>query len=174
MVKLSITLCLVWAFTSCQTDDLYSTQKYFSESERDTLLTNIITYMGPYAYGATNETRFEARFRKHYVAQLKKYKFESYFIDKDSIHYFLVIRPVGGGGVFKRAIGGKLRLKPNSLEPAEYEEMWCSPHLKKDSVALEERAKYVFKEMVKIRFIIFSSFGLWAAAVFLKEPLVES
>lgn len=148
MIRIGITFLLTMVLVGCQKDE-YSPERYCSEPERDSLLTNIITYMGPYAKGATNETRFEPRFRSEYVAQLKSYQFKSYFISKDSTHYFLVIRPVGGGAIFKRAVGGKFKIQSKSLLPVEYEEMWCSPHFKKDSTVLNERADYVFSEMIK-------------------------
>ncbi|AXE19667.1 hypothetical protein DR864_18965 [Runella rosea] len=131
---------------SCKDGDPYDVSTYFSENEKDTLLANIITYTSQYAKGATNATRFEPRFRKEYVARLGQYKFESYFVTPDSTHYFFINRPVGSGH-YKRGVGGKFKMGKN-LMPMQYEELWCTPHFKSDSL-VEERGEFLFKAMIK-------------------------
>ncbi len=119
---------------------------YFNDSEKDTLLANIITYTSQYAKGATNGTRFEPRFRKEYVSRLAQYKIGNYYIAPDSTHYFFIIRPVGSG-MFHRGVGGKFKMGQN-LMPTDYEEIWCTPHFKDESV-IQERGGFLFKAMIK-------------------------
>ena len=133
--------------TSCR-KDTYQVTSYFGNEDRDTLLTNIITYMGPMPPGATNETRFSPIFRGYYVGQLPKYRFEQYFITADSTHYYFISRPVGNGRMFKRGVGGKFRLKKGSILPVAFEEMWCTPHFKEDSL-VQVRGGFLFRAMVK-------------------------
>ena len=132
-------------FVSCQSSD--GTARYLSPAQRDTLLLNIVTYTSQYARGADNATRFEPRFRAEYASRLKQYQLENYEVTPDSTHYFFIVRPVGGG-YYKRGVGGKFTLKNGSLMPQNYEELWCSPHFKSDSV-IKARGNYVFSEMVK-------------------------
>ncbi|MEZ4903341.1 MAG: hypothetical protein R2822_17055 [Spirosomataceae bacterium] len=124
----------------------YQVANYFSEAEKDTLLANIITYTSQYARGASNTTRFEPLFRKEYVSRLPQYRFENYYVTSDSTHYFFINRPVGNGA-FRRGVGGKFKMGPN-LMPIQYEELWCTPHFKTDSL-VKERGRFLFKAMIK-------------------------
>ena len=133
-------------FQSCAGDP-YQTKTYFSDSERDTLLTNIITYTSQYARGANNATRFQPQFRTEYASRLPQYKLEGLFRAPDSTYYFYFIRPVGSG-YFHRAVGGKFRLRGESLMPTQYEEVWCSPHSKEKEV-IKERSHFLFRELAK-------------------------
>ncbi|WP_028664461.1 hypothetical protein [Runella zeae] len=134
-------------FVSCKDGDPYDVSTYFSENEKDTLLTNIITYTSQYARGATNATRFDPKFRKEYVSRLPNYRFVNYFVTPDSTHYFFINRPVGSGGLYRRGVGGKFKMGKN-LMPVQYEELWCTPHFKSDSLVLE-RGGFLFKAMIK-------------------------
>ena len=132
-------------FLGCQKNE-NEVSSYFSDKERDTLLTNIITYTSQYARGANNATRFAPQFRQEYVSRLPQYHFENYHVTPDSTHYFFISRPVGSG-YFRRGVGGKFKMGKN-LMPVQYEEMWCTPHFKTDSL-VQERGSFLFKAMVK-------------------------
>ncbi|TAE35550.1 MAG: hypothetical protein EAZ50_11045 [Runella slithyformis] len=137
---------IIAAFWACQSKDPYAVTTYLSKGEQDTLLANIITYTSGYARGATNATRFEPQFRKEYVSRLGQYKFQGYFVTPDSTHYFFINRPVGSG-FYKRGVGGKFKMSKNFM-PVQYEELWCTPHFKTDSL-VQERGGFLFKAMVK-------------------------
>lgn len=132
-------------FLGCKKDP-YQAKTYFSQAEQDTLLVNIITYTSQYARGATNVTRFDAKFRQEYVGRLPQYKLVNYFVASDSTHYFFITRPVGSG-MFRRGVGGKFKLGAK-LMPTEYEELWCTPHFKEETVVVE-RGGFLFKAMTK-------------------------
>ncbi len=134
----------VW---NCQSRETHEAGDYFSDNEKDTLLANIITYTSQYAKEATNSTRFEPRFRKEYVSRLSQYKLAGYYVAPDSTHYFFITRPVGGGGMYRRGVGGKFKMAANFM-PLDYEELWCTPHFKSDSLVLE-RGGFLFKAMIK-------------------------
>lgn len=131
---------------SCQSNS-NKISKYFNENQRDTLLTNIITYIYVKPPYATNSTRFEAQFRKYYVQNLPKFSLENYFIAPDSTHYFFLIRPVGNTLKYKRGVLGKFKLKHGSLMPTDFEEIVNTPHLEEKIV--KERGDFLFKELVK-------------------------
>lgn len=103
--------------------------------------------MARYAPAANNQTRFDSRFRSHYVKQLPKYTIENFYVAPDLVHYFFVIRPVGEGALFQRGVGGRFKLKAG-LEPMDFEEMWCTPHLK-DRKVIAERGGFLFRQMIK-------------------------
>lgn len=136
---------VILGFWSCQNNP-YDVSSYYSDTERDTLLTNIITYTSQYARGASNSTRFQPQFRKEYVGRLPQYRFENYYVAPDSTHYFFINRPVGSGA-FRRGVGGKFKMSKN-LMPIQYEELWCTPHFKTDSL-IKERGGFLFKAMIK-------------------------
>jgi hypothetical protein len=126
--------------------------KYYSNTERDTLLTNIITYIYIKPAYASNATRFQAQFRKYYVQSLPKFSLENYYIAPDSTHYFFLIRPVGNTLKYRRGVLGKFKLKnatvaTGSLMPTDFEEIVNTPHL--EEVLVKKRGSFLFKELIK-------------------------
>lgn len=142
---LNIVLFLLLGCFACKPTNPEQVEHYFTETERDTLLTNVITFMYLKPSAATNDTRFEPRFRSYYVSQLPKFRFEKYTISADSTHYYFVIRPAGNMEKYRRGVGGKFKLGKD-LMPTDFEEMWCTPRLSEDEV--KQRGGYVFKQMV--------------------------
>ena len=120
---------------------------YFTNNQRDSLLTNIITYIYIPAPKANNETKFQPQFRDFYTKNISKFNLLNYFQAEDGWNYFLLIRPVAGGSLFKRGVLGKFKLAKNSLVPTQFEEVANTPHLKEGIV--QERSKYLFQELIK-------------------------
>ncbi len=151
-MKKSVFLLLIPLFSfSCQSNS-NKISKYFNESERDTLLTNIITYIYVKPTYASNATRFQTQFRKYYVESLPKFSLENYYIAPDSTHYFFLIRPVGNTLKYRRGVLGKFKLKQatvaaGSLIPTDFEEIINTPHL--EEALVKERGKFLFKELIK-------------------------
>jgi hypothetical protein len=143
-----IVFVLISCFVYWGCSEKGAADKYYSSQEKDSLLVNMITYMDAYAPGATNSTRFDNRFRPYYEKKLAQYSIEKYQIAPDSTHYFFVIRPVGRGQLFQRGVGGRFKLKEGSLKPVDFEEMWCTPHMKEVEV-IKERGNYLFTEMAE-------------------------
>ncbi len=146
MKKYIYLILIIFSILSC-TSKSDKTSKYFSKSERDTLLTNIITYVYVKAPYASNATRFEPQFREYYVKSLPKFSIQDYRITNDSTHYFFLIRPVGNSTKYRRGVLGKFKLKKNSLMPIDFEEIINTPHLEEKIVL--ERGKFLFQELVK-------------------------
>ncbi len=151
-MKKSTFLLLIPLFIfSCQGNS-NKISKYYNESQRDTLLANMITYIYTKPTYATNATRFQAQFRKYYVESLPKFSLENYFIAPDSTHYFFLIRPVGNTLKYRRGVLGKFKLKQatvaaGSLMPTDFEEIINTPHL--DEAIVKERGTFLFKELIK-------------------------
>ena len=131
---------------SCQSKK-YSVSKYFSDYERDTLLTNIITYVFVKAPNATIKNRFDTQFRQFYVKSLPKFRIEKYHQTPDGWNYFFIVRPVGNSLKYKRGVLGKFRLKKDSLSPEAFEEVVNTPHL--EEKVLIERGDFLFHELIK-------------------------
>ena len=146
MKKLILGSLITILLSSCNTKK-HKPSDYFTDNRRDSLLTNIITYIYIPAPKATNGTKFQAQFRDFYTKNIKKFNLQNYYQAEDGWHYFLIIRPVAGGSLFKRGVLGKFKLKENSLMPTDFEEVANTPHLKEGIV--KERSKYLFQELIK-------------------------
>lgn len=133
---------VTWACSS----EKYSTNAYYSDAERDTLLTNIITYVYNTAPGATHTTKWQAQYRPYYVKNLPSFYIENYFIAPDGWHYYFLIRPVGSSDK-RRGVLGKFKLEAGSLKPQQFEEVVNTPHL--DEEVLRERGHFLFKKLVE-------------------------
>ena len=120
---------------------------YFTDNQRDSLLTNIITYLYIPAPQANNQTKFHPQFRNFYSQNLSSFHLQNYYQAKDGWNYFFVIRPVAGGALFKRGVLGKFKLKDNSLMPTAFEEVANTPHLAEEIV--KERGQFLFQELIK-------------------------
>jgi hypothetical protein len=146
MKNLIFGLTLLTFIFSCKAKK-YETNVYFNQEQEDSLLTNIITYIYINAPKATNETKFQPQFRDFYTKKLLMFNLQNYFQANDGWNYFLIIRPVAGGSLFKRGVLGKFKLKENSLMPTDFEEVANTPHLKEGIV--QERSQYLFQELIK-------------------------
>jgi hypothetical protein len=135
----------VLALASCHSK--YESAYYFSDSERDTLLTNIISIISEKALYATDSTKFQARFRAEYVNRLPFFHFIHLTKDTVGVYTFLISRPVAGRKDLRRGVVGTFTLKPNSLEINQFEELVNTPHF--DEKTVDERGGFLFRELVK-------------------------
>jgi hypothetical protein len=143
---LLLIVCISLIIASCSQKDKYSVDRYFSESERDTLLTDIITYIYIRPPFSTTETRFEGKFRKYYVANLGKFRFENYYQSENGLHYFYLIRPARSVQSNIRGVGGVFKLdEQNNI--IMFKEIFNTPPA--DLNQLRERGYRLFKEMIQ-------------------------
>jgi hypothetical protein len=145
MKNIIIGLFIITSIFSCQSKNAKS-NIYLSDIQRDSLLTNIVTYLYMLAPNATPDTKFQPQFRGFYAKNISKFTLENLQKSQDGWHYFFVIRPVGGSNV-RRGVLGKFKLKENSTIPTGFEEIANTPHLKEEIV--KERGTYLFQELVK-------------------------
>jgi hypothetical protein len=145
-MKKILIILFVSLLTACNSKK-HKLSDYFTVNQQYILLTNIITYIYIPAPKATNETKFEPQFRSFYTKNITRFNLQNYYKAKDGWHYFLIIRPVAGGSLFKRGVLGKFKLNENSLMPTEFEEVANTPHLKEGIV--QERSEYLFQELIK-------------------------
>jgi hypothetical protein len=126
--------------------DKYDVTKYYSNSERDTLLTNIITYVYNRPQYSTWQTRFEPKYRQHYVKQLPKFRFEKYFIDESNTHYYYIIRPAVSAQGNLRGVGGWFKLNDQD-QIISFQEVFNTPV--GSLVELRTKGEELFNWMVK-------------------------
>ena len=135
----------VFALASCHSKD--EVAYYFSDSDRDTLLTNIISIISEKAHYATDSTKYHARFRAEYVSRLPLFQIVQLTKDTSGIYTYLISRPVAGRKDLRRGVVGRFTLKPNSLEVDQFEEAANTPHFDEETV--KERGGFLFREFVK-------------------------
>lgn len=143
MIKYFLFLSFLFCI-SCSSDT-NSLSNHYNVAQQEIISTNIITYIAPKAPTSTSKTRFQIQYQKYYQGLLPNFTIENYFIDKDSTHYFFMIRPVGNLP-YKRGVLGKFKLDEN-LMPYQFEEIVNTPHLEEKVV--EERGRFLFKELIK-------------------------
>jgi hypothetical protein len=120
---------------------------YFSEKESQELLVNIATFVFSKAPMATNQTKFNAEFKKYYTEKAKGIHIEKIEQLEDSSYAFFLVRKVGSLIEFKRGVIGKFKLKEGSMMPLEFEEIVNTPHLKEHEVI--ERGSFLFRKYVE-------------------------
>jgi hypothetical protein len=135
----------LFIFSACHSKD--EVEYYFSDSERDTLLTNVITYVSENATYANLDNRFQKKFRAEYVSRLPLFHFVKLTKMENGDCYFLLSRPVANLKSLRRGVVGKFRLKAGSLMPENFEEVVNTPHFSEELV--EERGSFLFAELVK-------------------------
>ena len=128
--------------------DKYNINKYFTSEDADSLLVNIVTYIGLKPRSATSKTRFDSEHREYYQNLAPQFSFCYYHIDADSIHYFYIIRPARSIHGNLRAVGGLFKLDSN-LWPVDFEESFVTPVY--DESLLKEIGEKLFTELINSR-----------------------
>lgn len=137
-------IACIAGLASCK--DKYSADKYYSKSEQDSVVADIITYIYDRPQYSNSQTKFEPRFRSYYVNSLKNIRVEKFFIAKNGIHYYYIIRPAnntplglrGMGGMFKRDETGKIE---------SFKEVFVTPGASLPD--LQKRGEELFREMIR-------------------------
>lgn len=130
---------------SCHSKD--EAAYYFSKSDQDSLLVNIITLVAENAPGANDSTRFQPQFRKYYADKIANFSLDKLEKTENGYYYFMLNRPVGHLTQYRRGVVGKFKLKEGSLRPTSFEEVVNTPHL--DIETLKVRGTFLFNELVK-------------------------
>ncbi len=131
-------------FSACK--DKYDVNSYVSIAGRDTLLADIITYIYVRPTYSDWQSRFDPQFRKYYVSQIGKFRFEKYFINDKGIHYYYLIRPARSAEGSIRGVGGTFRLNEKG-KIVSFKEVFNTPIAALPE--LQQRGEELFNRMVK-------------------------
>lgn len=142
--NLILTTVVIAAFTSCA--GKYDVNRYYSVSERDSLLADLVTYIYVKPKYATWQSRFNPEYRTYYVSQLGKFRFERYYIDDRGIHYYYLIRPAHSAKGNIRGVGGRFKMN-QSGEIIAFEEVFNTPVAALPE--LRSRGEELFNRLVK-------------------------
>jgi hypothetical protein len=123
----------------------YNINQHIPVAKQDTLLADIVTYMGVKPTRTDWQTRHEPEHRKYYINQAKDFSIHRYYIDKQGNHYFYIIRPARHVTGNRRAIGGKMQLDEN-FQITSYEEIFVTQVLEEEY--LKEIADELFIALI--------------------------
>lgn len=137
---------ILLTFSGCSgKNDEYGIERYFDQEARDTLLVNMVTYIGKKPRLADFETRHNQEHRIFYTLQARDFRFQYYYISDDSVHYYYLIRPARSTAGDLRGVGGRFRVR-HDLSLFEFEETFNTPVLPEESLVV--RGKSLFIEMI--------------------------
>jgi len=103
----------------------YKIENYFSQDQIDTLLTDMVTFIGVKPRTATSQSRFKPEFRQYYIQYAAQFKMVYFLINEEGEHYFYLIRPARSAGENTRGVGGRFRLDNEKI--ADFEEIFNTP-----------------------------------------------
>lgn len=147
-VVFGIACCWIGAFTACgKTDDKikYDVNRHLDRDTRDTILTNIITYIYRVPRGVRKEDKHLPEYRHLYISQISDFRFVYYHIDRDSTHYFFMIRPARHIYGYKRGVAGRFKVDAD-LNLIDFEEIFNTPMLSEKEIL--EKCRYLWEDLM--------------------------
>jgi hypothetical protein len=134
------------SFAGCQINKQeYSIDNYYQDDKKDSLLVDIVTYIGYKPRQTDHQTRHNPEYREFYIEQSARYNIQYYYISDDSIHYYYLIRPARSPRGNQRGTGGRFKISGQS-EIYEFEEIFNTPVLPEEE--LIDKGKILFLEMI--------------------------
>lgn len=123
----------------------YRLQAWHSQEDADTLLVDMVTYIGRKPPLATAETRFDPEFRGYYQAYAGEFEIIYYFVQDSGTHWYYLIRPARSLHGNRRGVGGMFRLENGRI--SGFEELFNTPVMDEDRIRLT--GLELFEEMLQ-------------------------
>jgi hypothetical protein len=123
---------------------VYRIENFFSTHQIDTLLTDMVTYIGVKPKTATSQNRFDPEFRQYYIQYAAQFKMVYFFINEEGEHYFYLIRPARSVGGNLRGAGGRFKMENEKIY--DFEEVFNTPVFGEDR--LIETGAVLFLDMI--------------------------
>jgi len=112
----------------------YRYDSYFEKSTRDTLLTDMVTFIGPKPRTANYLSRLETQHRGFYIQQTQGFSIEFFYKSAADTFYFYMIRPARSPKGNTRGVGGKFTLNPENYSIEHFEEIFNTPIYDRDEL----------------------------------------
>jgi hypothetical protein len=136
---------ILFLLIGCRTENKYTISSYHDQDTIDTLLVNLVTFVGVKPKAANWETRLLPEHRSYYINQAKQFSFDRYFVSPEGLHYFFMVRPARHPKGNQRGVGGKFRLTED-MQITELEELFNTPVMPNEEIILKGRK--IFNEMI--------------------------
>ena len=124
---------------------LYRIENYIGAVQTDTLLTNMVIYMGVKPRTATSQTRFQSEFRPYYIEYSRQFQIIYFFVNEAGDHYYYLLRPARSVKGNTRGVGGRFRYENEKI--IDFEEIFNTPVFDEDR--LIEIGEILFLEMIE-------------------------
>jgi len=145
LILTGITACNPFAKKQRDSMQQYRIENYFSTDQKDTLLADMVTFIGVKPKTATTQTRFESEFRPYYVAYSRQFQIIYFYVNNEADHYYYLIRPARSLAGTTRGVGGRFRLENEKI--TDFEEVFNTPVFDEDK--LFEIGETLFLEMIE-------------------------
>ncbi|PRY89849.1 hypothetical protein [Mongoliibacter ruber] len=142
-----IAVLSILTFTSCKkTQQKYNVENFYSQSEQDTIMANIITHIYKVPRGADPKRKHDLEYRSLYVSQIPEFEFVYFHIEpEDSLHFFYLIRPARNEKGHKRGVLGKFKVDEN-LKLVDFEETAVTPMMAKEEIL--EKGEFLWEDLM--------------------------
>ena len=147
IITRSIFICSIILLSgSCKTGgDSFSISSYYQDNFADSLMVDIVTFIGRKPRLTDHITRHAPEHRKFYTEQAQSYRFKYFHVAQDSTHYYYIFRPARSPQGNLRGAGGKFRLD-DRLRLYGFEEIFITPVLPEEE--LIEKGEKLFRELI--------------------------
>ncbi len=138
LIFLIVTVLLVLFYKLSQSNKekyTYTVEQYVPAGKLDTLLVDMVTYMGAKPRYANYMTRHEPQYRSFYFDQAANFNINQYFVCENGYHYYYMIRPARHHRHKHRAIGGRMKLDDN-WQIIDFEEVFATKPMTLDSLKI--------------------------------------
>lgn len=144
---LFLTTALGLIFTvSCINNESWRVENYHPKEFADSLMVDIVTFMGKNPPAADHMTRHDPVYRKYYTGLSNDFHYQYYYMSGDGIHYYYILRPARHPLGNQRGVGGSFRLDPEN-RITEFREVFVTHVLDKNT--LKEEGRRLFSLMVE-------------------------
>lgn len=142
----SFIVIALWILCNCSPGEKFAIDRYVAEEKIDTLLADIVTIIGRKPSGADWQSKYDPAYRQYYIKHSSEFSFEYFYIDKNGIHYFYMIRPARHIDGNRRGVGGKYIVTSDGRIDG-FEEVFNTPVKGVDE--LRKTGSILFRELVK-------------------------
>jgi hypothetical protein len=122
----------------------FDVSNHFEQGDADSLLVDMVTYIGRKPPQATSSTRFDSIFRAYYVNYANEFNHVYHFVNEQGMHYYYITRPARSTEGNRRGVGGLFTMKENKI--TDFEELFNTPVSDEDHI--REIGLILFKELV--------------------------
>ena len=141
----AIICCILLPLACSEEVDTYKADNYYPNEFIDSLMVDIVTFMGGKPRSADYLTRHDEIHRPHFVEQSRDFHIDRLFIDDDGTHYYYIIRPARHPLGNQRAVGGKFMLDENDKINV-FEETFVTQVM--DEKELKELGASLFEKLI--------------------------
>lgn len=143
---------------SSKSTDTYQFAAHVPAGLQDSLLVDMVTYMGVKPKYADYLTKHDSVYRSYYVQQAENWEVFQYFINEEGQHFYYMIRPARHPLGNRRAIGGKLKLD-EQYRILQFEEVFATQVLPEEQ--LKSMANDLFPALINGTFEKYLSNRQW-------------